>query len=155
MKGKGQLILTGQLGDVMKESAQAALSYIRSNAAKYKLLDFPFDERNIHIHVPEGAIPKDGPSAGITLATALFSTMSNRHVNAALAMTGEITLRGDVLPVGGLKEKLLAAKRAGIREIVVSKLNQKNIEEIEPEYLTGLTLHYVKKVDEVFKLALV
>ncbi len=155
MKGKGQLILTGQLGDVMKESAQAALSYIRSNAAKYKLTDFPFDERNIHIHVPEGAIPKDGPSAGITLATALFSTMSNRHVNAALAMTGEITLRGDVLPVGGLKEKLLAAKRAGIREIVVSKLNQKNIEEIEPEYLTGLTLHYVKKVDEVFKLALV
>ncbi len=155
MSGKGQLILTGQLGDVMKESAQAALSYIRSNAAKYKLLDFPFDERNIHIHVPEGAIPKDGPSAGITLATALFSAMSNRPVNAALAMTGEITLRGDVLPVGGLKEKLLAAKRAGIQEIVVSKQNQKNIEEIEPEYLTGLKLHYVKKVDEVFKLALV
>ncbi|MCK5879912.1 MAG: endopeptidase La [Holophagae bacterium] len=155
MKGKGQLILTGQLGDVMKESAQAALSYIRANEAKYKLLDFPFDKRNIHIHVPEGAIPKDGPSAGITLATALLSTMTSRPVNAALAMTGEITLRGDVLPVGGLKEKLLAAKRAGIREIVVSEQNQKNIEEIEPEYLTGLKLHYVKTVDEVFKLALV
>lgn len=155
MKGKGQLILTGQLGDVMKESAQAALSYIRSNESKYKLSDFPFDERNIHIHVPEGAIPKDGPSAGITLATALLSTMTNRPVNAALAMSGEITLRGDVLPVGGLKEKLLAAKRAGIREIVVSEQNQKNIEEIEPEYLVGLEFHYVKTVDEVFKLALV
>ncbi len=155
MKGKGQLILTGQLGDVMKESAQAALSYIRANESKYKLSDFPFDERNIHIHVPEGAIPKDGPSAGITIATSLLSTMTNQPVNSALAMTGEITLRGDILPVGGLKEKLLAAKRAGIKEIVVSEQNQKNIEEIEPEYLTGLEFHYVKVVDEVFKLAIV
>jgi len=155
MKGKGNLILTGQLGDVMKESAMAALSYIRSNAKKYKLDTFPFDERNIHIHVPEGAIPKDGPSAGITLATALLSALCQRPVNAGLAMTGEITLRGDVLPVGGLKEKLLAAKRAKIRQIVVSEQNRKNIQDIEPEYLEGLEIFYVKSVDEVFKLTLI
>lgn len=155
MKGKGNLILTGQLGDVMKESARAALSYIRSNAEKYKVDKFPFDERIIHIHIPEGAIPKDGPSAGITLATALMSAIVGKPINSRVAMTGEITLRGDVLPVGGLKEKLLAAKRAGIKEIIASEQNRKNIEEIEQHYLEGLTFHYVKKVDEVFKKALV
>ncbi len=155
MKGKGNLILTGQLGDVMKESARAALSYIRSNEEKYKVDTFPFDEKNIHIHIPEGAIPKDGPSAGITLATALISAITEKPVNSRVAMTGEITLRGDVLPVGGLKEKLLAAKRAGIKEIIASEQNRKNIEEIEDNYLEGLTIHYVKTVDEVFKKALV
>ena len=138
----------------MKESAHAALSYIRSNEKRYKLTEYPFDQRTIHIHVPEGAIPKDGPSAGITLATALLSALTGRKVKAALAMTGEITLRGDVLPVGGLKEKLLAAKQARIRDIIVSEQNRKNIEEIEDSYLSGLTIHYVRAVDEVFKLAL-
>ncbi len=155
MKGKGALILTGQLGDVMKESARAALSYIRTNEKRYKLADFPFDERNIHIHVPEGAIPKDGPSAGITLATSLLSALTEKPVNAGLAMTGEITLRGDVLPVGGLKEKLLAAKRARIRDIIVSEQNRKNIQEIEDFYLEGINIHYVKTVDEVFRKALI
>lgn len=155
MKGKGALILTGQLGDVMKESARAALSYIRTHEKRYKLVDFPFDARNIHIHVPEGAIPKDGPSAGITLATSLLSALTNKPVHAGIAMTGEITLRGDVLPVGGLKEKLLAAKRARIQDIVVSEQNRKNIEEIEEFYLAGIHIHYVKTVDEVFKKALI
>ena len=154
MKGKGNLILTGQLGDVMKESAQAALSYIRSNEKRYKLTEYPFDQRTLHIHIPEGAIPKDGPSAGITMATAMISALTNRKVKAALAMTGEITLRGDVLPVGGLKEKLLAAKQARIKQIIASEENRKNIEDIEASYLDGLTIHYVKTVDEVFELAL-
>ncbi len=155
MRGSGRLILTGQLGDVMKESAQAALSYLRANEKKYKLTEFPFDKKDIHIHVPAGAIPKDGPSAGITLATSLLSALSEKPVKASVAMTGEITLRGDVLAVGGLKEKILAAKRAGINEIIAPKENQNEIEEIEPQYLEGLNIHYVKSVDEVFKLAIV
>ncbi len=155
MRGNGRLILTGQLGDVMKESAQAALSYLRANEKKYKLTEFPFDKKDIHIHVPAGAIPKDGPSAGITLATSLLSALTEKPVKASVAMTGEITLRGDVLAVGGLKEKILAAKRAGITEIIAPKENQNEIEEIEPQYLEGLNIHYVKSVDEVFKLAIV
>ncbi len=155
MRGSGRLILTGQLGDVMKESAQAALSYLRANEKKYKLSEFPFDKKDIHIHVPAGAIPKDGPSAGITLATSLLSALTEKPVKASVAMTGEITLRGDVLAVGGLKEKILAAKRAGINEIIAPKENQNEIEEIEPQYLEGLNIHYVKSVDEVFKLAIV
>ena len=155
MRGSGRLILTGQLGDVMKESAQAALSYLRANEKKYKLSEFPFDKKDIHIHVPAGAIPKDGPSAGITLATSLLSALTEKPVKASVAMTGEITLRGDVLAVGGLKEKILAAKRAGISEIIAPKENQNEIEEIEPQYLEGLNIHYVKSVDEVFKLAIV
>ncbi len=154
MRGNGKLILTGQLGDVMKESAQAALSYLRANEKKYKLEQFPFDKKDIHIHVPAGAIPKDGPSAGITLATSLLSALSEKPVKSSVAMTGEITLRGDVLAVGGLKEKILAAKRAGIKEIIAPKENRNEIEEIEPQYLEGLTIHYVKSVDEVFKLAI-
>ncbi|BBB33032.1 ATP-dependent Lon protease [Thermotomaculum hydrothermale] len=155
MRGNGRLILTGQLGDVMKESAQAALSYLRANEKKYGLEEFPFDKKDIHIHVPAGAIPKDGPSAGITLATSLLSALTEREVKASVAMTGEITLRGDVLAVGGLKEKILAAKRAGIVDIIAPKENRNEIEEIEPQYLEGLKIHYVKNVDEVFKLALV
>ncbi len=154
MRGSGRLILTGQLGDVMKESAQAALSYLRANEKKHKLTEFPFDKKDIHIHVPAGAIPKDGPSAGITLATSLLSALTEKPVKASVAMTGEITLRGDVLAVGGLKEKILAAKRAGITEIIAPKENQNEIEEIEPQYLEGLNIHYVKSVDEVFKLAI-
>ncbi len=154
MRGNGRLILTGQLGEVMKESAQAALSFLRANEKKYKLEKFPFDKKDIHIHVPAGAVPKDGPSAGITLATSLLSALTEKPVKASVAMTGEITLRGDVLAVGGLKEKILAAKRAGIKEIIAPKENRNEIEEIEEQYLEGLKIHYVKSVDEVFKLAL-
>ncbi len=154
MRGNGKLILTGQLGEVMKESAQAALSFLRANEKKYKLEKFPFDKKDIHIHVPAGAVPKDGPSAGITLATSLLSALTEKPVKASVAMTGEITLRGDVLAVGGLKEKILAAKRAGIKEIIAPKENRNEIEEIEQQYLEGLKIHYVKSVDDVFKLAL-
>ena len=154
-KGKGgRLTLTGNLGDVMKESAMLALEYLKSHT---HLLDLPegiFDNWNIHIHVPEGAIPKDGPSAGITMVTSLASALTQRKVKANLAMTGEITLRGKVLPVGGIKEKILAAKRAGIKDIILCEENRKNIEEIQPIYLKGLTFHYVKDIKEVLELAL-
>lgn len=154
-KGKGgRLTLTGNLGDVMKESAMLALEYLKSHT---HLLDLPegiFENWNIHIHVPEGAIPKDGPSAGITMVTSLASALTQRKVKANLAMTGEITLRGKVLPVGGIKEKILAAKRAGIKDIILCEENRKNIEEIQPIYLKGLTFHYVKDIKEVLKLAL-
>lgn len=152
--GKGKLTLTGSLGDVMKESAMLAVEYIKAHP---QLLDIDvriFDQWDIHIHVPEGAVPKDGPSAGITMATSLASALTQRKVKANVAMTGEITLRGKVLPVGGIKEKILAAKRAGIKEIILSEANRKNIEDIQPIYIEGLTFHFVKDVKEVFDLAL-
>ena len=154
-KGKGgRLTLTGNLGDVMKESAMLALEYLKAHT---HLLDLPegiFDNWNIHIHVPEGAIPKDGPSAGITMVTSLASALTQRKVKANLAMTGEITLRGKVLPVGGIREKILAAKRAGITDIILCEENRKDIEEIQPWYLKGLNFHYVKDIKEVLTLAL-
>ena len=154
-RGKGgKLTLTGNLGDVMKESAMLALEYIKAHASLLQLNNDIFDNWNIHIHVPEGAIPKDGPSAGITMATSLASALTQRKVKANLAMTGEITLRGKVLPVGGIKEKILAAKRAGIKEIILCQENRKNIEEIQEIYLQGLTFHYVNDIKEVFDIAL-
>lgn len=154
-KGKGgKLTLTGNLGDVMKESAMLALEFIKAHASLLDLNPDIFDNWNIHIHVPEGAIPKDGPSAGITMATSLASALTQRKVKANLAMTGEITLRGKVLPVGGIKEKILAAKRAGIKEIIISEENRKDINEIPELYLKGLTFHYVGNVKDVFAIAL-
>ena len=153
-EGKGKLTLTGNLGDVMKESATTALSYLRANASAYGIDTSVFDKTNIHIHVPEGAIPKDGPSAGITMLTALTSAFSKRPIKPYLAMTGEITLRGKVLPVGGIKEKILAAKRAGIKEIILCAVNRKHVEEIDKRYIEGLTFHYVKRMSEVIEIAL-
>ena len=154
-KGKGmKLTLTGNLGDVMKESAMLALEYIHAHAAKFGIPEDMFENWNVHVHVPEGAIPKDGPSAGITMVTSLVSAFTQRKVKANLAMTGEITLRGKVLPVGGIKEKILAAKRAGIKEIILCKENKKDIEEIKPAYLKGLTFHYVDDICQVVDLAL-
>jgi len=153
-KGKGKLTLTGNLGDVMKESALLALEYLRANADKLGIKTESFDEWNVHVHVPEGAIPKDGPSAGVTMVTSLASAFMQRKVRARLAMTGEITLRGKVLPVGGIKEKILAAKRAGITDIILSHENQKDIEEINDIYIEGLQFHFVKEVSEVLSLAL-
>ncbi len=153
-RGKGQLTLSGQLGDVMKESAVAALSYLKSNAESLDIDHRLFQQYDLHVHVPAGAVPKDGPSAGITMLTSLASIFTQRKVKAKLAMTGEITLRGKVLPVGGIKEKILAAKRSGIKEIVMSAKNRKDIEEIEKHYLKGLTFHYVSTVEEVLKIAL-
>ncbi|WP_200980241.1 endopeptidase La [Echinicola sp. 20G] len=153
-KGKGKLTLSGQLGDVMKESAMTAISYLRSKAYKYGIDSRIFDQYDLHIHVPAGAVPKDGPSAGITMLTALASLYTQRKVKAKLAMTGEITLRGKVMPVGGIKEKILAAKRAGIKEIVLCKRNQKDIEEIDEQYVKGVTFHFVDNVDEVLEISL-
>lgn len=153
-KGKGKLTLSGQLGDVMKESAIAALSYLKSNAEKFDIDYRVFEHYDLHIHVPAGAVPKDGPSAGVTMLTSLASVFTQRKVKAKLAMTGEITLRGKVLPVGGIKEKILAARRAGIKEIVLCHRNRKDIEEIDLNYLSTLKIHYVEDVDEVIELAL-
>jgi len=153
MRGKAKLTLTGSLGDVMQESATAALSYIRNHAAGFGLEASFFDEQELHIHIPEGAVPKDGPSAGIALMSAILSCLTGIPVRTDLAMTGEITLTGDVLPVGGLNEKLLGAKRLGIFEVIVPSRNQKDIAELPSELLEGLTLHYVKTVGEVLKLA--
>lgn len=154
-EGQGsKLTLTGNLGDVMKESAMIALEYIRSHADELGIDVGIFDNYNTHIHVPEGAMPKDGPSAGITMVTSLVSTYTQRKVKSNLAMTGEITLRGKVLPVGGIREKILAAKRAGIKEIVLCEENRKDIDEIKDEYLTGLTFHYVKDISDVLEIAL-
>lgn len=153
-KGKGHLSLTGNLGDVMKESATLALEYIKSHAAEIGLDTNIFDDRDIHIHVPAGAVPKDGPSAGVTMVTSLVSSLTGRKVKKALAMTGEITLRGKVLPVGGIREKILAAKRAGIKEIILCSENRKDIEDIKKEYLKGLKFHYVDTIEEVLKYAL-
>jgi len=153
-KGKGKLTLTGNLGDVMKESATTALSYLRAHGETLHIASDRFDATNVHIHVPAGAIPKDGPSAGITMLTALASAFTGRTVKSKLAMTGESTLRGKVLPVGGIKEKVLAAKRAGVHTILMCADNKKDIDEINPDYLEGLTFHYVKRMDEVLDLAL-
>lgn len=153
-KGKGALTISGQLGDVMKESAMAALSYLKFNAEALGIDYRIFQQYDLHIHVPAGAVPKDGPSAGITMFTSLASIFTQRKVKAKLAMTGEITLRGKVLPVGGIKEKILAAKRSGIKEIVLSTKNRRDIDEIEKHYLKGLTFYYVDTVDDVLKVAL-
>jgi ATP-dependent Lon protease len=153
-KGKGGLTISGQLGEVMKESAMAALSYLKFNADALGIDHRIFQQYDLHIHVPAGAVPKDGPSAGITMFTSLASIYTQRKVKSKLAMTGEITLRGKVLPVGGIKEKILAAKRSGIKEIVLSAKNRRDIEEIEKNYLKGLTFYYVDTVDDVLKVAL-
>ena len=154
MPGKGEIILTGQLGDVMKESAQAGISYIRSISSKYKVAEDFFEKHDIHIHIPEGAVPKDGPSAGITMATAMLSAITDKKVRADLAMTGEITLRGRVLPIGGLKEKLLAAKNAGIRTVLVPRENKKDVDELSSEITKGLEIIPVSQMEEVLKIAL-
>lgn len=153
-EGKGELQLTGNLGNVMKESASTALSYLQANAHQFNISPKLFRERNIHIHVPEGAVPKDGPSAGITMLTALTSAFTGRKVKSYLAMTGEITLRGQVLPVGGIKEKILAAKRAGIKEIILCWQNEKDIKEINPDYIKGVKFHFVKEMNQVIDIAL-
>lgn len=151
--GKGKLTLTGNLGDVMKESAITALSYLKANSEKFGLKSTVFGENDIHLHVPEGAIPKDGPSAGVTMLTTLLSVFTRKKVKPHLAMTGEITLRGKVLPVGGIKEKILAAKRAGIKEIILCAENEKHVAEVKAAYVKGLTFHYVKEMDEVLEIA--
>lgn len=153
-RGKGQLTISGQLGEVMKESAMAALSYLKSNAKSLGIDYRVFQQYDLHIHVPAGAVPKDGPSAGITMLTSLASIFTQRKVKNKLAMTGEITLRGKVLPVGGIKEKILAAKRSGITEIILCEKNKRDVAEIEKQYIKGLTFHYVNNVDEVLKIAL-
>ena len=153
-RGKGKLTISGQLGDVMKESAMAALSYLKSNSEGLGIDYRVFENYDLHIHVPAGAVPKDGPSAGITLLTSLASVFTQRKIKNKLAMTGEITLRGKVLPVGGIKEKILAAKRSGIKEIIMCQRNQKDIEEINDNYLKGLTIHFVDHVQEVLDIAL-
>ena len=152
--GKGKLTLTGNLGDVMKESAIIALEYIKANGNKFGINQDEIDKSNFHIHVPEGATPKDGPSAGVTMITALASSITGKKVKKYLAMTGEITLRGEVLPVGGIKEKILAAKRAGIKYILLPDSNKKDVEDIKKDYLKGLTFNYVKKMEEVLKYSL-
>lgn len=154
-QGKGEkLTITGNLGDVMKESAVIATQVVKARAENYGIEPESFENRQLHIHVPEGAIPKDGPSAGITMCVSILSALTGRPVRSRLAMTGEITLRGKVLPVGGIKEKILAAKRAGITDIILCADNRKNIEDIKPVYLSGLTFHYVTTIDEVFDFAL-
>ena len=152
--GKGQLSITGNLGKIMKESSTIAMEYIKANAKDLALDSFPFEKYNIHIHVPEGATPKDGPSAGITMLTSLVSLFSQKRVKKNLSMSGEITLRGKVLPVGGIKEKILAAKRSKIKEIILSERNRKDIDEINPDYLKGLTFHFVSQMQEVLAIAI-
>lgn len=154
MPGEGEILLTGQLGDVMKESARTGISYIRSVSKEHKIEENFFKEHDVHIHIPEGAVPKDGPSAGITMATAMMSAITGRKVRADVAMTGEITLRGRVLPIGGLKEKLLAAKNAGIRTVIVPQENEPDVEEISSEITRGLEIIPVSHMDEVLKIAL-
>ena len=150
----GKLTLTGNLGDVMKESAVLALEYLKAHPHLINLTTEEIEQHNVHIHVPEGATPKDGPSAGIAMLTSLASAFTKRKVKKALAMTGEITLRGKVLPVGGIKEKLLAAKRAGIKEVILCADNKKDVDDIKPDYLKGLTFNYVERMEEVLVLAL-
>ena len=152
-KGKGQMTMTGNLGNVMKESATIALEYIKSNAERLGISPEEITNYNVHIHVPEGATPKDGPSAGVAMLTSLVSSFTQKRVKKHMAMTGEITLRGRVLPVGGIKEKILAAKRANIKEIILCEENRQDVEEIRQDYLDGLTFHYVKEMSEVIKFA--
>ncbi len=155
MKGKGGFTMTGQIGQVMQESMQAALTWVRSNANQLGIPETFFAEHDIHIHVPAGAIPKDGPSAGVTMATALVSLLTGRPVRPLTAMTGEITLSGDVLPIGGVKEKVLAAKRAGVQDVILPAENKMNVEEdLTPEQLENVQVHYVKTIPEVLELAL-
>jgi ATP-dependent Lon protease len=153
-KGKGAMNITGNLGKVMKESATIAMEYIKANADHFGIKPHIFKDYNIHIHVPEGATPKDGPSAGITMLTSLVSLLTQKKVKKSLAMTGEITLRGKVLPVGGIKEKILAAKRAKIKDIILSKSNKRDIDEINDNYLKGLRFHYVTEMSEVIAIAI-
>jgi ATP-dependent Lon protease len=153
-KGSGGLTLTGNLGDVMKESATTAMTFLKANAAKVGINPDLFSKVNVHLHFPEGAVPKDGPSAGITILTALASLFTQHRVRPFMAMTGEITLRGKVMPVGGIKEKILAAKRAGIKDIIIGENNRKNVDEIEKSYIKGLKFHFVKNMDEVLEHAL-
>ncbi len=154
MEGKGRLTLTGKLGDVMQESAQAAMSYARSRSAQLGLAKDFYRNVDIHVHVPEGAIPKDGPSAGITICTSIVSALTRNPVRCDVAMTGEITLRGKVLPIGGVKEKLLAAHRMGLRTILLPKDNEKDLADIPQEILSSLTIHLVETMDEVLQIAL-
>jgi ATP-dependent Lon protease len=155
MKGKGGFTITGQIQDVMRESMQAALSWVRSNATKVGIDDEFFARHDIHIHVPAGAIPKDGPSAGVTIITALVSLLTEKPVRPLLAMTGEITLSGNVLPIGGVKEKFLAAKRVGVHDVIFPADNRMNVEEdLTPEQLEGVSVHYVTNIDEVLEIAL-
>lgn len=154
MKGKGEISLTGNLGDVMQESARAAVSYLRSESGSLGINDFDWKAADIHVHVPDGAVPKDGPSAGVTMATAILSAVSGRKVNPKIAMTGEISLRGHVLPVGGVREKILAAKRYGIDQIILPEANRVDVEEISHEILSDMAFHYVSEVDAVFRKAL-
>ena len=154
MRGKGVLVMTGSLGDVMKESAQAALSYVRSRADHLGVSHSLFEKNDIHIHVPAGAIPKDGPSAGVTMFTALTSLLTRRPIRNDIAMTGEITLRGMVLPVGGIKEKVLAARRAGIHTVILPKKNEKDLEEVPENAKKDLQFLFVQKMEEIIPLAL-
>ena len=155
MPGKGEFRLTGQLGDVMKESAQAGISYIRSVSPEYGIDAEFFTKNDIHIHIPEGAVPKDGPSAGITMATAMLSAITQTPVRADVAMTGEITLRGRVLPIGGLKEKLLAAKKAGIKTVLVPSKNKVHVQEMDAEITDGLDIRFMESMEQVLDIALV
>ena len=148
-QGKGNLTLTGNLGDVMKESATTALSYLKAHATDLGIDNARFEQTNFHIHVPEGAIPKDGPSAGVTMLSALASALTGRKIRPYIAMTGEITLRGKVLPVGGIKEKVLAARRAGLKEVVLCHSNRKDVEEINPLFISDLQFTYVKTMSEM------
>ena len=155
MPGKGKIELTGQLGDVMKESAQTAISYVRSVAQGYKVPDDYFEKHDMHLHIPEGAVPKDGPSAGIALGTAVLSAVTGRKIRADLAMTGEVTLRGRVLPIGGVKEKLLAAKMAEISLVLVPKKNEGDVKELEAEITDGLRVVFVETMEEVIREAFI
>jgi ATP-dependent Lon protease len=154
MEGNGHVSYTGNLGDIMQESAQTALAYLRSNADTYNLTQFEWQKKDIHIHIPEGAVPKDGPSAGITLALSLCSALTGRLVDSTFAMTGEMTLHGDVLPIGGLREKVLAAKRLGIKKLILPEDNRADIDELSEWVKKGMTFHYVSKIIKVFELAL-
>src|SRR5688572_20089863 len=153
MRGKGKLVLTGQLGDVMQESAQAAFSYAKSRAVELGINEADFENYDIHVHLPEGAIPKDGPSAGITMATALVSVLARRPVRKDIAMTGEITLRGNVLPVGGVKEKVLAARRARVKTVILPEPNKRDLEDLSQEVLDDLNFIFVDNVRQVFREA--
>ena len=154
MAGKGKLNYTGSLGDVMQESIQAAMTVVRSRAEALRINPDFYEKRDIHVHVPEGATPKDGPSAGIAMVTGLVSSLTGNPVRSDVAMTGEITLRGEVLPIGGLKEKLLAAHRGGIKTVIIPKENERDLKEIPENVLEGLSIHPVKKIEDVLELAL-
>jgi ATP-dependent Lon protease len=152
--GSGRLVLTGKLGDVMKESATIALDYIQANASKYGIESKMFKERDIHIHIPEGAVPKDGPSAGVTMTVAIISALTGRHASSEVAMTGEVTLRGNVLAIGGLREKTIAALRSGIKTVLIPEENKKNVEDLAKEVKENLKIIYVKNVDEAIEVTL-